>query len=224
VESFFTAARAHALQAMLDCFDAEGRAAESGRAGTLSRRLAAPGVEIASYKLVVISMSMTFTDGVRTSSATAGHTISFTEGGGARTLSVTFRATQSGEDWYLTEVKEGAPPPGSMPFDEMFKNTVREVGAKAAGRNGNLLVLDLAGAAELPAAGTRVDVLRVAGAGEPHAGELVQVASGLVNRVEGTRVHVDVDAWTAGTQGAGAAVDAFKKGAPLKLQWPHTMR
>jgi hypothetical protein len=103
---------------MLACFDDGGRAAESAKGDALTRRLASEGVTIAAAKVISSSTSMKFEDGRKDVTARFGLELSLEEGGRARPQVITIAAAMRSDDWYLTEIHEGAPPTWAFPVDD----------------------------------------------------------------------------------------------------------
>jgi hypothetical protein len=222
VESFLRAAGAHSLPGMLVCFDDGGRAAESGKGDALTRRFASEGLTIASNKVLSTSTSMRFAGGKKDVTATFALELSIEEGGRVRPQTITIAAAMQGDDWYLTEIREGAPPTSTLPLEDASEPTPHELGAKAVSRAADLVVLDVPAGSALPPVGTMVDVYRLAGKADPGgapAGLLAGVATGTVTKHEGRKVHIGVTMWPSEVKVAGVAVDYFKRGQPLRIQW-----
>jgi hypothetical protein len=222
VESFLQAARARSLPGMLACFDDGGRAAESAKGDALTRRFAREGVTVASDKVLSTSTTMQMTGGKVETTATLGLELSIEEGGRALSLTITLAAAKQGDDWYLTEIREGAPPPLAFPFANVSEHAAHELAAKAVSRAADRVVLDVPGGSALPPVGTMVDVYRLAGKGDRGgtAGEYLEgVATGTVAKHEGRKIHIDVTIWPAQVKVGGVVMDYLKKGQPLRIQW-----
>jgi len=213
VESFLRAARARSLPGMLACFDDRGRAAESAKGDAWTRRFASEGVTIASDKVLSTSTTMTLRSGKNEVNATLALELSIEEGGRAAPRTITIAAAMQGDDWYLAEIREGAPPPLVFTDEDASEPAPNALVAKAVSRARDRVVLDVPGSSALPPVGTMVDVYRQAGQ------LLAGVATGTVAKHEGRKIHIDVTIWPSEVKVAGVVIDYFKRGQPLRILW-----
>jgi hypothetical protein len=116
VDSYLRAARLRQLQAMLDHFNAEGRARELARADALTSSLARPGTTLGAHSSVASTTSVTLSGGKRENRASFTLTLALEEAGHVTPKTVTFEAVQRDDKWFLTDLYPGKSHQGSL-FD-----------------------------------------------------------------------------------------------------------
>lgn len=217
VDALLAALSARDAGAVRDCLSPSIRG-DAGHAATAhARRLLDAGAQVTVSRALSVRTSISFVDGVKT--ATFSRTVELLVAETPPTTrTVTVTAEELAGRWFVVDVRDGAPEPDPT-FGALFGAPPTEADSTVVSRTGEHIVVSVAHGAPLPAPGAQVDLLRrhqpPVRAGATAHTTLVGVAHGKVVKVNGRRVQVRVEAWTARAAGA----DPAAPGGALVMQW-----